>query len=220
MSDLAIRERGIIFSAPMVLALLEGRKTQTRRTKGLDAINTRPGDYRLRGVEDGLWYFANNLHSDGDTSAKCPYGQPGDRLWVRETWRYYASALNPEANFGVQYRADGAINYWPDWDKAMQAQCSPSSKWRPSIFMPRWASRITPEITDVRVERVQEINECDIVAEGIPFQIDRYVSYEELLDDFRDLWDSINGKTHPWASNPWVWAISFKPARAEKVGRG
>jgi hypothetical protein len=154
------KERGILFSAPMVRAILEGRKTQTRRV------------------------VKNQVRRDGYT---CPYGKPGDVLWVRETW--CGDRFN-----GVGYRATDAQ----------------SGPWKPSIFMPRWASRITLEITDVQVERVHDINECDIVAEGIPFPTDRYVSYEELLAAFRDLWDSINGKTYPWASNPWVWALTFK----------
>lgn len=231
MSDLAIRERGIIFSAPMVLALLEGRKTQTRRTKGLDAINTRPGDYRLRGVEDGQWYFANNLHSDGDTSAKCPYGQPGDRLWVRETHvlcnpagaqlkgsRIVTAPDGTEVE--VLYRADA-----PVLSQNTLALSNDGLRWLPSIHMHRWASRFLLEITDVRVERVQDISEEDAIAEGTgpdmvcsPEYAARH-GFEGTEHDFifryRCVWDSINGKKHPWESNPWVWAITFKKAAVE-----
>lgn len=210
----ATKERGIMFSGPMIRALLEGRKTQTRRTKGLDAINTRPGDYRLRGVEDGLWYFANNLHSDGDTSAKCPYGQPGDRLWCKET-------LRVGDNGGLVYSADGAEV--KDWPRIIGER--PVSKTLPPIFMPRWASRLTLEITDVRVERLQSISEEDARAEGTgpdmvcsPEYAARH-GFEGTEHDFifryRCVWNSINGKKHPWESNPWVWAITFKKAAVE-----
>lgn len=242
----ATKERPIIFSAPMVLALLEGRKTQTRRTKGLDAINTRPGDYRLRGVEDGLWYFANNLHSDGDTSAKCPYGQPGDRLWVREThqWRYGMKGLEAGGTVHdpveVYYRATPNVVslhdhrtkarvQFADADAVWRDMLIEDDGWRPSIFMPRWASRITLEITDVRVERVQDISEEDAIAEGTgpdmvcsPEYAARH-GFEGTEHDFifryRCVWDSINGKTHPWARNPFVWALTFKRVAAIEAGR-
>ena len=142
---------------------------------------------------------------------KCPYGQPGDRLWVRETW-----AKNKGTGGGIVYRADyGFASGIYECDLNSGDWVKHVDKWKPSIYMPRWASRITLEVTDVRVERVQDITPQDIEAEGfflsgletqsLPDQLARRKEW------FRNAWNTINAKRgYSWGSNPWTWAISFK----------
>ena len=179
-----MKERPILFSGSMVRALLDGRKTMTRRVcKELD-------------------HTAERLAVEW-ASTHCPYGVPGDRLWVRETWRNGTPMLNgPDLNGAVAYRAD-----YPDSGHLI--------KWRPSIFMPRRASRITLEIVSVRVERVQDISEADAKAEGVrqpvPGSWYRHVKRDCYRCGFEALWDSINAKRgYGWDVNPWVWIIEFK----------
>ena len=207
-----MKERPIIFNAPMVKAILEGRKTQTRRIVTVKNKNS------------------------------CPYGQPGDRLWVRETWGV-GSRPDPLGGYeGIEYRADEF--YLEDSDDLPCLRVTPppdvclldyDSGWMPSIHMPRWASRITLEVTGVRVERLQDIPGDDIFHEGIQrlenhswhatgsIPLGTYRGLDEWTDkvnywvDPRDaykaLWDSINGPG-AWEKNPWVWVIEFK--RVEK----
>ncbi|BBP60419.1 hypothetical protein [Pseudomonas sp. St316] len=205
---IAIKERPILFSAPMVRAILEGRKTVTRRAvKGVG----------LKWLEE----FTPGYVADPANSL-CPYGLPGDRLWVRETWVADAQldAVAPrELSQGepILYPADGAVR---------QSGCSMISpgKGRPSIHMPRWVSRILLDITEVRVERLQEISEEQAKAEGVRLMRDgsgTWVSREgpgrlvtpwtTAKEAFGDLWNSING-TDAWDANPWVWVVEFKRA--------
>jgi len=208
-----VKERPILFSAPMVRAILDGSKTQTRRAAKRTAGGhlKEPRGHRRWHVEDPQAVLA------------CPYGQPGDRLWVRETFLVDDNRRIPKTatrkNFEVDYKAT--------------SEDSPHWRWRPSIHMPRWASRITLEITGVRVERLQEISDKDAEAEGIEgwnvatggddFQ-DYWRNYAmtkkeeregvpqfcgDMRASFRSLWESING-ADSWAANPWVWCISFK----------
>jgi hypothetical protein len=176
------KERPILFSGEMVRAILDGRKTQTRRV-----VKPKPDD-------SGLW---NN--------DKCPYGKPGDRLWVRET--FFVDGPR------IQYRADhhGAPK---------------ETIWKPSIFMPRHASRILLEIADVRCERLRDISEADAIAEGVAsfrpvpgdgdpetlyanYMNKGRLSYRKAYFSFMTLWQSINGP-ESWNANPWVWVITFK----------
>ena len=197
------QEKPILFSAPMVRAILEGRKTQTRRIfKGM--IPPECAGIHSCAVDDGIAKFHLNgqiaMH-EGEWT-KTPYGKPGDRLWVRETW----------AQVGTQGTLSGYVRYKADEQKAVGAYGS--QKWRPSIFMPRSASRITLEITGVRVERLQEITEADAIAEGV-FPCDAPACVDEHHPGrhqcaFEDLWDVINGELASWTSNPWVWVVSFK----------
>lgn len=219
----------ILFSTEMVRAILDGRKTQTRRTikpqpekstvKFEQSVS--PVHWQSRLPVDLRALYPDSLPTTILGSIfKCPYGQVGDRLWVRETWKTGKGLDNlPPKLSGekspFQYKADMTTIRGKDVTKY-----SPWGKWRPSIFMPRWASRITLEITDIRVQRVQEITEEDAIAEGIAKQ--EYIDYKpnsqfgndlktvQTITFFAGLWDSINGKKYPWASNPWVWAISFK----------
>jgi len=185
----AVKERPILFSGPMIRAILRDRKTQTRR-----AVNPQPWqepDGALGWRSKGDYIEWNN--GRGDLS---PYGVPGDRLWVRETW------VPTSSEKSCVYRTDFTDrigHFWPSI-----AADPKDVTWKPSIFMPRWASRITLEITEVRVQRVQEISPDDIVAEGIPKHLNADTEYIRL-------WDFLNAKRgYSWASNPWVWAIGFK----------
>ena len=205
----AIKERPILFSAPMVRAILEGRKTVTRRpVKGLStsfAVITAADESPLNSV---CWNV-------GGPIIRCPYGKPGDRLWVRETTEVdeetspvvrlarYAADHQP-----VRYRHpegdeyDGTVAHW-DYPRRS----------RPSIHMPRWASRILLEITDVRVERLHDISRADIRAEGM--QCPPELASDDVSPNYRDwypaawrqLWESTGGD---WAANPWVWVVEFK----------
>jgi hypothetical protein len=224
-----MRERPILFSGPMVRALLAGRKTQTRRV-----VRPQPEPCSYA---DGYAIAGQRIEGNPAVLAQCPYGAPGDALWVRETWRALERA--EDAVDGIRFAADGAFvpieptaaaaERWMDaYDNGSHGE-----RWRPSIFMPRWASRLSLRVTDVRVERLQEISEEDATAEGI-----ERVDFHEYLDrkcrngglpsgiampapyarDFGKLWDTINGKRAPWASNPWVWVVSFASEEETPAG--
>jgi len=212
-----MKERPILFSDPMVKALLAGAKTQTRRVVKLrDFGPTTPSgagwDWDLRDRR-GRW---NSFTTTQFVASKCnPYGVVGDRLWVREAWSHDAPDL--DACRAAHEDAMSGMDYGPYY---RATECAPDTlRWRPSIHMPRWASRITLEITEVRVQRLQEISEEDARAEGIPFgeMQDAIINGEpgrvaffNARDAFAYAWNAINGKRAAWASNPWVWAISFR----------
>lgn len=206
-----MKERPVLFSAPMVRAILDGRKTQTRRV-----INPQPyidgmGNFCWNGRNFGqdsngpcIQAIASPIPSSKTKRVCCPYGKPGDRLWVRETFNHdgekyiYAADLN---ELGVQ-----------KW----------AAQWKPSIHMPRNASRILLEITGVRVERLQDISECDAKAEG-SYVCDYFG--RRLLDQssnqgcykwgYRSIWESLNG-SGSWDLNPFVWVIEFKLLEVRK----
>lgn len=195
-------ERPILFSAPMVRAIIGGRKTQTRRVVKPQSPHGYSGD-----MLDGSVLYVVNEHGDVSdlTQIRCPYGQPGDLLWVRETWRLMCGDVRQPA-FGhrcgrpcVEYRAACGTGMLGDMEKA-------GRRWKPSIFMPRWASRLTLRVTGVRVEKLQAISQADAVEEGVGG------SSDEALYEYRRLWDEINGKRPgcAWADNPWVWVVSFE----------
>lgn len=243
-----MKERPILFSGPMIRAILKNEKVQTRRVckqadfsrgmhiGGLWAKSVHP-------ARDSGWIAWDGLYADRPEMAEqtkqlyqmgfqCPYGQSGDRLWVRETFviesnHYTASATEYPPSF-----ADGRPTHWhhDDEDGDWWEQChyratdpepalhyndfeDPHCRWRPSIFMPRWASRLNLEIVSIKVERVQDISEEDAWAEGVG-DIARTLPYSG--DDlgrvaFSGVWEGINGKRgYSWESNPWVWAITFK----------
>jgi hypothetical protein len=187
------KERPILMSGPMVRAILEGRKTVTRRVMKPQPTE-RPMRHRFAIDMPYQWDIGDNR------SIYCPYGQPGDRLWVRETWHTWGP---PERQF-LAYRATQ-----PDADDFV---------WRPSIHMPRWASRLTLEIVGVRVERVQDITEEGAIAEGVErdygvwrdYQLKTLNGVPTARDSFRSLWDSINGAAYSWDANPWCWVVSFR----------
>jgi hypothetical protein len=209
-----VKERPILFSGPMVRALLDGSKTQTRRIVKLPH-NNRLGVWeptKFGGPEGGRTAAGDIVpeqgaiwHTRTGDCLSCSHGQPGDRLWVRETFAHmYRGNAAPETRRAedVVYRADG---FTPDEYVY--------GSWKPSIHMPRWASRITLEVTGVRVERLQDISIRDAVAEGAkpkpPHVACSMVCPEDYLTGFRDLWNSINGP-EAWNSNPWVWVVEFK----------
>ena len=218
-----MRERPILFSAPMVRAILAGTKTQTRRVAPVESIDIRdigdgtiswaakfsePVRSRVSGGRATGTYSGGRFTRDQAVSIIaadfCPYGQPGDRLWVRETFmdlrgtgvehrdsagnrqRYAYAADTRPGSYGDECRKDYGL------------------KWRPSIHMPRAAIRITLEVTAVRVERLQDISEADAMAEGC-YTDPACPAY----DAYRSLWESINGPGS-WDANPWVWVIEFK----------
>lgn len=182
-------EKPILFSGAMVRAILEGRKSQTRRVvKPPAPFTSTDADLDIQWAVGGM---------------KCPYGKPGDHLWVREMWKPRGVGQGC-ATTPVIYAAEYTF---PNVVKAMRP-------WKTSIFMPRWASRITLEIVEVRVQRLQDISEEDARAEGVgPLRADGRMLYGAYpaSDEFADLWDSINMKRgFGWNGNPFVWAITFK----------
>lgn len=228
-------DRPILFSDPMVRAILAGHKTMTRRV-----VKPQPPDWcDTAGVSawtpPGAWEFRGNYESAGPASKfnRCPYLPVSEtRLWVRETWGQTCDS----ASCGlVCYRADRRAYHmlcecdgegdpvghgWQHYDPLAAWE---HIRWRPSIHMPRWASRITLQLTSVRAERLQEITEADAAAEGLiklsvtgffalPSDGRHYYSgWNSAREGFRDLWDSLNAKRgFPWDSNPWVFVLSFE----------
>ncbi|BEA10517.1 TPA: hypothetical protein ACUK8L_000530 [Escherichia coli] len=197
-------ERGMIFNGEMVRAILDGRKTQTRRVVkfkprepglNLNFSGLKLGHYRT-GDASGGYVLASRgamgCWNDKTYPVHCPYGQPGDRIWVRETFSAVPDHDEPAGCSALLYAADGN---------------GPYGKWTPSIHMPRWASRILLKITDVRVERLNSISEEDAKAEGVPTEC-CVIGYKHFLG-FRSLWKAIYGD-ESWQANPWVWVIEFK----------
>lgn len=208
-----MQERPILMSRAMVRAVLEGSKTQTRRI--VIPIQSRPRippldmepwyiDGERQEDDDGLpcWFGIHPDYPTGDKWFSCPYGGVGWQLWVRETWR--------EGPNGALYRASDDCG-------------TPAVRWKPSIHMPRKYSRLTLEVTDVRVERLQDISETDCAAElGCPAEWtgEGPEPYKrDLRGAFASLWDMLYGKQHPWASNVWVWVITFRLLPSTEVVR-
>lgn len=234
-----MKERPILFSAPMIRPILAGTKTQTRRL--INPVGNDDG-FVLRDYGDGFWpyrsedgesgFYRDRDGYDMEERIKCPHGQRGDRLWIREAWQYYDWTDDGEPL--IRYAADNATA-WPEtsteeWGEKLQDVWAALSmnenyaidmaardrRWRPSIHMPRWASRITLEVTGVKVERLQDISEADAMAEGIVsagdgngFQLADTTHYMGAArDSYASLWQSINGPGS-WDANPWVWCVSF-----------
>ena len=200
-----MKERPILFSAPMVRAILEGRKSQTRRVvkdTGLYAIEDH------HGAETAMRERRN-------LATRCPYGQPGDRLWVRETFQplfadgvenHWETDWKTGKGYAISYPATDGIHEYLDADDNLSDAC------KPSIHMPRWASRITLEIASVRVERLNDISEADCIAEGCAGghgAIPGYAYAATPFEHYRALWESINGPGS-WDMNPWVFVIEFR----------
>jgi len=208
-----MKERPIPFTPANVRAILDGRKTQTRRV-----MKSQPYTLRVEGfgypTKAGGFVSLQSPHC----LSECPYGVPGDRLWVKETFQpIFAPYVRREdadwetgKGYAPRYTATEGRTEWVDADDNITDRC------KPAIFMPRWASRITLEIEEVRVERVQEMSEYDAKEEGtgVWFESHPHEEWDGDPDQYRkgykELWDSINLKSHPWASNPWVFAITFK----------
>lgn len=222
-----MKERPILFQGAMVRALLDGSKTQTRRLVKADIMHDQDGG------QDAKWYLRrwnrqpcwDSYEAMSELVAKhCPFGKPGDRLWVRETW----VCDHFRVQSGPYLEVDGArehLFYRADNDHPFEA---PEGKfWKPSIHMPRWASRIPLEIVSVRVERLNDCSADDAIAEGIDRVANNYgngpaycdyraKNQEDMaewlnspLDSYRTLWESING-AGSWSANPWVWVVEFR----------
>lgn len=253
----AVRERPILFSSSMVRAILDGRKTQTRRIVKDEwahgfarsesfGYRTRPLQ-RESGAADFVTFSEPYTEHAGEPVwfyswgnsrwLRCPYGSPGDRLWVKETWRTSIACdakapsdlERPGGGYGwpVWYAADDGEVTWRGVNNGGPGFTSPG-RTRVSIHMPRWASRITLEVTGVRVERLHAITDDDARAEGVePYTPPHgHISPEQRVPGpgfdrcrvgdqphrlpFADLWDRINGKRAPWASNPWLWVVTFR----------
>ncbi|EBX1153299.1 hypothetical protein ADQ19_09625 [Salmonella enterica subsp. enterica serovar Minnesota] len=225
-----MKERGMIFNAEMVRAILDGRKTQTRRIMAIQPEHSELGLRRVidskNGRDNGKYFWSQSDARGLKMRSKvfgCPYGEVGDRIWVRETYQgplfdyeHMESYLEDSSKFEKPefcvYRADG--NPAPEfYDADDNLHCG----WSPSIHMPRWASRITLEITGVRVERLNSISQEDAQAEGMeltgwrPTYSDPDSGGEVWTpyDNFAQLWESIYGE-ESWKANPWVWVIEFK----------
>ena len=202
----------LLFSTLMVQALL--RKTQTRRTKGLEKINKNPDKWELSRLFNGYAKFCEYHSWTNEKLIKCPYGKPGDVLWVRESF-----LKHPIPDEGYKYKADYDIK---------QLNCDVFKqnilKWKPSIHMPKEACRHFLLIKNIRVERLQDIIEYDAKSEGVEFvknanayrdyQFDylnenRMFFYNTAKSSFQSLWSSINGEDS-WKQNPWVWVIEFE----------
>jgi hypothetical protein len=210
-----MKERPILFSDPMVRAILEGRKTQTRRIVKYSAWHNY-GDCDIDGKMVDAWGIDRSL---------CPYGQPGDRLWVRETWRVGARWDNskpsdiPPNSCTVLYKAGGFTTNGDAGERIHGGECSNpawAGKTRTAIHMPRWVSRIDLEVTGVRVERLQEISEADAEAEGVRNSLN-IPSGRFANENFAHLWESINGPGS-WDANPWVWVVEFRRIKWRGTG--
>lgn len=245
-----MKERPILFSTSMVQAIIDGRKTQTRRIiKGfpLEAIHFSVGsdqdseimhselpitdDLFYEWVNGELRFSSSDYPEEGYVSVSCPFGQVGDRLWVRETWQIIGDpATLPCQSHNLIYKAD-----YPNCvDKRYDTIPDISEvKFKPSIHMPRWASRIQLEITNIRIERLSDISEQDAIAEGVEpvivpdnvpvgngwakenrnmwkgYKNNARAYRDTAKDSFNSLWESINGDGS-WAVNPWVWIVEFK----------
>jgi hypothetical protein len=202
-----MRERPILFNADMVRAVLDGRKTQTRRIMR-EQPEVIPKEDELG--KPGFWIPFNagkTMVRNDDMHIACPFGLKGDRLWVRETFRVHSRATDVAT---LVYKASEQQSWTQQTHRVPIEKCNKPAvvdKWTPSIHMPRWASRITLEITGVRVERLQSITEEDAKAEGVKTECS--VIGDKHFLGFRSLWKSIYGDDS-WQANPWVWVVEFK----------
>lgn len=233
-----MKSRPILFNGAMVRAILNGTKTQTRRPvkpewqhfasacQLPDSVEVEDnGSMTFPGRTEASFLFHNGIPvRDGEWQpVNCQFGQPGDRLWVRETFAF-TDAHEPMHEGSIEYRADNKV-LAVDCQTLIDTphSCDPRpfcGPWTPSIHMPRWASRILLEIVSVRVERLNDISEADARAEGIDFS-DIAPGTSPLSSGFKAtargayarLWELING-AGSWAANPWVWVLNFKPVPA------
>ena len=190
-----MKERPILFNGAMARAILSGAKTQTRRVVKARADKDMGPRCVLQPHE-----IAGEVN--GGSYRNSPYGQPGDWLWVRETW------ARDDEDDALMYRADVGRDMNADaWEQG-RLEGVPRYKWRPSIHMPRWASRITLEITEVRVDRLHDISEADAGAEGVSAKHTADADYT-AREKYSVLWEQING-AGSWDANPWVWVVSFR----------
>lgn len=215
------KERPILFSGAMVRAILDGRKTQTRRVVK-PQFARRPVDV-VDGVPswDAPTNYGGEVQMNTTCGKACPYGKPGDRVWVREAFMHEPADYCWEASVSIPVRPATTI-YRADSDPRGEAK---GVGWKPSIHMPRKLCRLVLEITDVRVERLNDVSEEDAAAEGlchddsIPFNGPWFLGpiesqgYASAIDAYRMVWEQING-VGSWEINPWVWVVEFRRAAA------
>ena len=228
-----MKERPILMSTPMVQAILAGRKTQTRRIVKPQPNESFTMDYKRNIRESYGWSYQKTIeHPYLDVKSPCmnsfcPYGQVGDRLWVKEGWAVSSHSKDYVKQLEILYKTihdDNNDRKWVELDLDTWAKQSLNNKWRSGRFMFKWASRITLEITEIRVQRLQEISEEDAEQEGIIrneqhnaiywFEVfGEYHGHTQSVtrkEAYQKLWDSINGKKHPWSTSPYVWVLTFK----------
>ncbi len=212
-----MKTRPILFGGKMVRAITDGRKTQTRRV-----IRPQPEQMYWAGRDRYLWRPKRGMFVDAwaekqlaqKMAEHCPHGAPGDRLWLKETWC-------PLGDIEAHARAGEPVDiaYKADWDAdgvdREEARDAGVDRWRPSRFMPRWASRITLEVVSRRAERVQDISNADVIAEGIGRWTFAVGAWADDPPDprwkFIELWDSLNAKaSNSFESNPWIWVVEFR----------
>lgn len=226
-----MRERPILFAGPMVRAILNGEKTVTRRVMKPQPTPSNMGGHSWPcPIHQTMLHVEQELQNGegiwgGLADSACPHGAPGDRLWVRETFATLSAGqyepVKPAYGYGQEVRF-AATDPLADCDIGVRGY-----PWRPSIHMPRWASRILLEITAVRVERLQDISDEQALAEGLRWhslyrqwggveshpasrpECPQWRWYEDPITAFRQLWESING-AGSWDANPWVWVVEFK----------
>ena len=226
-------DRPIIMDGASVRAILEGRKTQTRRV--IRQFSRNPDHAQLLRFDDNVTIFGDTIPDDPcPFEIKTPY-RVGDRIWVKETW----ADVNSEDGPALLYRSDSDLRTWHEWchEKGPDFGAGPSMNydlypgqytmwwsdllrgepehyWRSPIHMPRWASRLTLKVTDVRVQRLHDMPRGDVYAEGLTedyvHHFRQWFSDQAPWESFAVRWDEINGKRSPWSSNPWVWAITFR----------
>lgn len=236
-----MKERGMIFNGEMTRAILDGRKTQTRRIMKIQPEHSGLGLRRVidskNGSDDGKYFWSLSDACGLKIRSKsftCPFGSVGDRIWVREAFRVHSRATDVAT---LVYKASERNSWTEQTHRVPVSVCNKPAtpeKWTPSLHMPRWASRILLEITDVRVERLNAISEEDAQREGVHTEVwdqtvaarnyavrddffqfwsddmPHYVEMNQLYrSSFRSLWESIYGE-EGWKSNPWVWVIEFK----------
>jgi len=193
-----MKERGILMSGMNIPPIQADIKTHTRRIMNPQPIyeTTSQGIEWFRYKGQGFTAKGMNMY------LKSRYGQPGDRLWVKETWAHHVQAI------GAKRYEDGPFVYAADGEFAEQYRID--GKWKPAIFMPRWASRILLEITEIRVERLQDISEADAIAEdAVPSIVGTDLDYLKFRAGYHSLWETING-SGSWSENPFVWVIIFR----------
>ncbi len=209
-----MKERPILFSAKMVRAILDGRKTQTRRA-------VKPQPWRSLGVlmwgakHRGMWFGINGADIPPGLLARCPYGVPGDRLWVRETWQaFFVDEMpadrprGPEHTLGIPAQPDrkSAVFYRADGEAFRRDDGTPA-RWKSPLCLPRKYSRILLEVTAVRVEQLRAISRGDAMSEGRPVQ--NMANGDDPRERHRMIWDQIDGP-ESWGITPWVWVVEFK----------
>jgi len=207
-----MKETGIIMSGNHPKLILDGRKTMTRRV-----IKPQSDTLQFQQIinfENKAIAQFREVRFNNPIDIACPYGQVGDRLWVRETW----AAQFIYDDYSPRDIPKDSVIFYKTHDRLkleIAKEHRDLGKWRPSIHMPRWASRITLEITDIRVERVQEISDKDCITEGCPHALVMLPTVP-MQEWYKHLWDSINAKRgYSWEANPWVWIISFNSIEDE-----